>query len=226
MVDGKPEDDAFVRLLDNIPELSIRSRSNYSLCQLNLTNVTFEWKDHATHTSVTRWIQLLPNMNSDNMTFKIKKGGKAIKITYEWLDFFDSAFGISMPFTSSEGSSLFPRTHSKIIHLETYKTNTKECFKSYGKLEIIIPLPMAWEEQFTITLWYPCIYLILHEIEYRAVVIEEYSILHMELMAMLSNYVISSPMLQFRRNSARSATQTRPRKRSKILMIIHVYPWL
>ena len=216
MVDGKPEDDAFVRLSDTISELSI-SRSNYSPCQMSLPNITFEWVDHATHSRVTSWIQLLPNMNSDNMTFKIEKGGRAIRVTYEWPGFFDSALAIPMSFTNSQGSSLFPRTHSKMIALETYKKVSKEKFKNYGKSEMIIPLPIACEEQFTSTLGYPGVDLILHEVKHRDVVIAEYPILHMELMAVRSNYVISSPTLQFRRNSARSATQARSGKRSKVI---------
>ena len=56
---------------------------------MSLPHMMFELVDHATHTSVTSWIQLLPDMDSDNMTFKIEKGGRAIRITYEWLEFFD-----------------------------------------------------------------------------------------------------------------------------------------
>ena len=177
----------------------------------------FALVDHATHASVTSWIQLLPNMNSDNMTFKIEKCERAIRITYEWLEFFDSAIGIPMSFTNRKGSLLFPRTHFKMIALETYKNNAKERFKSYGNSEMIIPLPIACEEQFTSTLGYPGVDLILCEIKHIDVVIEEYPILHMELMAERSNYVILSPTLQFRKNSARSATQARSGKRSKIM---------
>ena len=122
-----------------------------------------------------------------------------------------------MSFTNNQGSSLFPRKHSKMIALETYKKNAKERFKSYEKSEMIISLPIACEEQFTSTLGYPGVDLILHEIKHRDVVIVEYSILHMELMTVRSNYAILSPTLQFRKNSARSATQARPGKRSKII---------
>ena len=69
---------------------------------------------------------------------------------------------------------------------------------------MIIPLPISCKEQFTSTLGYHGVDLILHEIKHR-----EYPILHMEPIAVRSNYIISSPTLRFRRNSTRSATQAR-----------------
>ena len=65
------------------------------------------------------------------------------------------------------------------------------------KSEMIIRLPIACEEQFTSTLGSPGVDLILHEIKHRDVVIDEYSILHMELMAVRSNYVILSPTYEW-----------------------------
>ena len=84
-----------------------------------------------------------------------------------------------------------------MIALETYKKNAKERFKTYGKSEMIIRLPITREEQFTSKLGHPGVDLILHEIKHRDVIIDEYYILHMELIAVRSNYVILSPTYEW-----------------------------
>lgn len=139
---------------DTISDLTIGNRNN-SPCGMSLPNITFKWVDFETHTRVTSWVQLLPNMHPGNMAWEIEKGGKAIKITYTWPDFFSSNLGVPMTFVNGKGEAIFFQQHSKMIALETFKKNARQRHKNYGQSIMKIALPVVCEEQFTTAQDYP-----------------------------------------------------------------------